>query len=107
MRFQVKVHFRFLFPFLLASFLGLGTFAGAQQTSPASPTQATTGPSDGSSDGTGSPDADPLKRQLSEQFLAPRFDLCPVLRAHLFGQVTEFTSHHRILLYPAWPLSLR
>ena len=38
-----------------------------------------------------------LQRQLSEQFLAPGFDLCPVLRAHLFGQVTELTSHHRIL----------
>src|SRR5271156_360226 len=48
-----------------------------------------------------------LERQLREQFPAPGFDLCPVLRAHLFGQVTEFTSHHRILLYSAWPLSLR
>jgi GWxTD domain-containing protein len=67
MRFQVKVYSRFFFPFLLAWLLGLGTFAGAQQTSPASPTQATTGPSDGSSDGPGSPDADPLKRQLSEK----------------------------------------
>jgi len=67
MRFQVKVYSRFLFPFLFASLLGLGTFAGAQQTSPASPTQATTGPSDGSSDGQGSQDADPLKRQLSDK----------------------------------------
>jgi GWxTD domain-containing protein len=67
MRFQVKVYSRFLFSFLFASFLGLGTFAGAQQSSPASPTQATTGPSDGSSDGQGSQDADPLKRQLSDK----------------------------------------
>ena len=67
MRFQVKVYSRFLFPFLFASFLGLGTFAGAQQTSPAPPTQATTGPTDGSSAGQGSQDADPLKRQLSDK----------------------------------------
>jgi GWxTD domain-containing protein len=67
MRFQVKVYSRFLFPFLFASLLGWGTLAGAQQTSPASPTQATTGPSDGSSDGQGSQDADPLKRQLSDK----------------------------------------
>jgi GWxTD domain-containing protein len=67
MRFQVKVYSRFLFPFLFASILGLGSFAGAQQSGPASPTQATTGPSDGSSAGQGGQDADPLKRQLSEK----------------------------------------
>jgi GWxTD domain-containing protein len=67
MRFQVKVYSRFLFPFLFASLLGLGTFAAGQQTSPAPPTQPTTAPSEGSSDGQGSQDADPLKRQLSDK----------------------------------------
>ena len=63
MRFQVKVYSRFLVLFLFASFLGPVTFAGAQQSSPATPTQATTG----SSDGQESQDADPLKRQLSDK----------------------------------------
>ena len=63
MRFQVKVYSRFLVLFLFASFLGPVTFAAAQQSSPAAPTQATTG----SSDGQESQDADPLKRQLSDK----------------------------------------
>ena len=63
MRSQVKVYSRFLVLFLFASFLGPVTFAGAQQSSPATPTQATTG----SSDGQESQDADPLKRQLSDK----------------------------------------
>jgi len=63
MRFQVKVYSRFLVSFLFASLLGLVPFAGAQQSSPAAPDQATTG----SSEGQGSQEADPLKRQLSEK----------------------------------------
>ena len=63
MRFQVNVYSRFLVSFLFASFLSLVPFAGAQQSSPPSPDQAKTG----SSDGQGSQDADPLKRQLSEK----------------------------------------
>ena len=63
MRFQVNVYSRFLVSFLFASFLSLVPFAGAQQSTPPSPDQAKTG----SSDGQGSQDADPLKRQLSEK----------------------------------------
>jgi GWxTD domain-containing protein len=67
MRFQVKVYSRFLVLFLFASFLGPVTFAGAQQSSPAAPTQAPTQATTGSSDGQESQDADPLKRQLSDK----------------------------------------
>ena len=64
MRFRVKVYSRFfVVSFLFASLLGPVTFAGAQQSSPASPDQATTG----SPDGQGSQEADPLKRPLSEK----------------------------------------
>ena len=59
--------FSFPFPIPVCVVLGLGTFAGAQQTSPAPPDSAYDRTSEGSSDGQGSQDADPLKRQLSDK----------------------------------------
>src|SRR5450755_3998299 len=64
MRFQVSLRYRLLlFSFLLASLLGLMSFAAAQQSDSTSSDQAKSGTSDSQT----TPAADPLKRQLTDK----------------------------------------
>jgi GWxTD domain-containing protein len=61
--FRVDFHHRLVFPVLLASLLGLGSFALAQEGSSDTTDQATSG----SAQGKGNQEADPLKRPITEK----------------------------------------
>jgi len=61
--FRVDFHHRLVFPILLASLLGLGSFALAQEGSSDTTDQATSG----SAQGQGNQEADPLKRPITEK----------------------------------------
>jgi GWxTD domain-containing protein len=63
MRFEVSLRYRFLVLFLLASLLGLVSFAAAQKSNSTSSDQAASA----SSAAQGSPNADPLSRQLTDK----------------------------------------